>query len=355
MPNSFTTYRTGSSSDLLCLMALMLALTGCGGSSSPDPSGESDKPLVGVSIPAATHGWTGGVNWWAEQAMAQHDDVEFVYATASDSADQINDIEDMMVRGVDALAVLAFESEPLTDVAGRAKQRGIFIVNVDRGFTEPVADIFLEGDNKAFGRKSAEFVVEKLGGTGKIVILRGIPSTVDTDRFDAAMEVFNQHESIEVLDVQPAFWNRQKGLEAMETILQKYPQIDAVWAQDDDIALGAEQAIREAGRDGEMWIFPGAGMNTVVKRVMDRDPMYPANITYPPAMIAAGVHLAVANAKGGDELAVYELIPEHLHVSQDDLRGPGAAPAEGQRHIKLDVHLITPENAEQYYFPDSVY
>lgn len=331
-----------------------LLLIGCGESSSSTADAPK-KPLVGVSIPAATHGWTGGVNWWAEQAMAEHNDVEFIYATASDSADQIGDIEDMMVRGVDALVVLAFESEPLTDVAARAKQRGIYIVNIDRGFTEPVADIFLEGDNKAFGRKSAEFIVDKLEGDGKIVILRGIPSTVDTDRFDAAMEVFDAADGIEVLDVQPAFWNRQKGLEAMETILQKHPAIDAVWAQDDDIALGAEQAIREANRADEMWIFPGAGMNTIVKRVMDNDPMYPANMTYPPAMIAAGVHLAAANVTDGDELAVYELIPAHLHVPQDRLQGPDAAASDDQRHIKLDVHLITPENAEQYYFPDSVY
>lgn len=341
--------------NLLTLTLASLLLFGCGESSSSSSSGTAEKPVVGVSIPAATHGWTGGVNWWAEQAMGEHDDVEFVYATASDSADQIGDIEDMMVRGVDGLVVLAFESEPLTDVASRAKQRGIFIVNIDRGFTEPVADIFLEGDNKAFGRKSAEFMVEKLGGIGKIVILRGIPSTVDTDRFDAAMEVFDAAEGIEVLDVQPAFWNRQKGLEAMETILQKHPQIDAVWAQDDDIALGAEQAIREAGREDEMWIFPGAGMNTIVKRVMDGDPMYPANMTYPPAMIAAGVHLAAANVTDGDEVAVHELIPAHLHVPKGELQGPDDEPADGQRHIKLDVHLITPDNAEQYYFPDSVY
>ena len=343
---------------ILTVTLVSLILVGCGESSSSSSAGTTEapeKPVVGVSIPAATHGWTGGVNWWAEQAMAEHDDIEFVYSTASDSADQISDIEDMMVRGVDGLVVLAFESEPLTDVASRAKERGIYIVNIDRGFTEPVANVFLEGDNKAFGRKSAEFMVDKLGGTGKIVILRGIPSTVDTDRFDAAMEVFDAAEGIEVLDVQPAFWNRQKGLEAMETILQKHPEIDAVWAQDDDIALGAEQAILEAKREDEMWIFPGAGMNTVVKRVMDGDPMFPANMTYPPAMIAAGVHLAAAGVTDGDEAAVYDLIPAHLHVPKDELLGVDASSADGQRHIKLDVYLITPDNAEQYYFPDSVY
>src|SRR5690606_32825279 len=137
-----------------------------------------------VSIPAADHGWTAGIGYWAQRAMKEYPDVEWIYATADKPEKQIADIEDMMAQRVQGLVILATESAPLTPVAKSAKQRGIKIVNVDRGFLEPVADIFIEGDNKAFGRTSAEYMVEKLGGKGNIVILRGIPSTVDTDRFE---------------------------------------------------------------------------------------------------------------------------------------------------------------------------
>jgi ribose transport system substrate-binding protein len=293
------------------------------------------KIRIGISIPSATHGWTAGINWWAKRAVKLYPDIDFEIVAAEGPEKQISDIEALMSKGIDGLVILATESAPLTPIAKQAKERGIFIVNVDRGFTEPgIADIFLEGDNKAFGRKSAEFIVKKMNGKGNLVILRGIPCTVDTDRVDAAMEVFKRYPDIKILDTQPAFWNRQKGLEVMESMLAKHKKIDAVWAQDDDIALGAMQAIKEDGREKEMWILPGAGMKEVVKMVADNDPMIPADVTYSPSMIAAGIHLAQSALRDGQKDKVMEFMPQHLMI---------------------DVELITPENAKKFYFPDSVY
>ena len=292
------------------------------------------KLRIGVSVPAASHGWTAGIGWWARRAMAMHPEVDWVYTTATTPEKQIADVEDMMVKGIDGLVILATESAPLTPVAKKAKEKGIFIVNVDRGFTEPVADIFLEGDNKAFGRKSAQYIVEKLGGKGNLVILSGIPCTVDSDRVNAAMEVFKASPGIKVLAQQPAMWNRQKALEVTENMLTKFPKIDCVWASDDDMALGAMQAIKEAGREKEMWIFPGAGMKDVVKMVMDGSELIPANITYSPSMIATGIHLAHGALRDGKKDQVMEFMP---------------------RHLMIDVELITKDNAKNYYFPDAVY
>jgi ribose transport system substrate-binding protein len=100
------------------------------------------------------------------------------------------------------------------------------------------------------------------------------------------------------------------------------------------MALGVMQAIKEAGRDNEMWIFGGAGMKDVVQMVMDKSPQIPADITYPPSMIAAGIHMAASNLRDGRRADVAQFTPKHM---------------------MLDVELITPENAKQYFFPDSVY
>jgi ribose transport system substrate-binding protein len=303
----------------------------------PGAKSPAKKLKVGVSVPAADHGWTAGIGWWAKRAMALYPDVEFVYSTAPGPEKQIADVEDMMVKGIDALVILATESAPLTPTARKAHDKGIFIVNVDRGFLPeagPIADIFLEGDNKAFGRKSAQFIADKLGKKGNVVILTGIPCTVDTDRVTAAREVFAASPDIKILDQQPAMWSREKGLQVMENLLSKHKKIDAVWAQDDDILLGAVQAIKEAGREKEMWIFGGAGMKDVVQKVMNKDPMIPADITYPPSMIAAGIHECVSALRDGNREKVMEFMP---------------------RHLMMDVELITPENAKRFYFPDSVY
>ncbi|CAG0996284.1 D-threitol-binding protein [Phycisphaerales bacterium] len=302
---------------------------------------KAKKPKIGVSVPAADHGWTAGIGYWAKKAMELHPECDWVYATASGPEKQIADVEDMMTKGIDALVILATESAPLTPTAKRIHDQGILIVNVDRGFInqedEPaIADIFLEGDNKAFGCKSAQFVAEKMKKENRtnLVILTGIPCTVDTDRVTAAKEVFAQYPEIKILDTQAAHWNRQKGLEVMQTLLTKHKKIDAVWAQDDDILLGAMQAIKEAGREQEMFIVGGAGMKDVVKMVMENHPMVPANITYPPSMIATGIHMAASAMRDGKKAEVLQFMPKHL---------------------MMDVELVTPQNAKQYYFPDSIY
>jgi ribose transport system substrate-binding protein len=318
-----------------------LVLVGCGQSGSSTDSGAmtstspgGKKLKIGVSIPAADHGWTAGVKYWAEEASKLYPDVEWNIQTAEGPEKQNKDLDTMMVSGVDAIVVLATESAPVTQKAKEIHQRGILLINVDRGFLEPVADVFIEGDNKAFGKKSAEYVVQKLGGKGKILVLEGIPSTVNTDRVAAAKEVFDANPGIQILDSQSGMWNQQKAYEVTQTLLLKHPQIDAIWAQDDDMALGVEKALKEAGRDKNIWMLGGAGMKDIVKRVMDRDPLFPADITYPPSMIAVGIHKAVSMLRDGKLDKIKQFMP---------------------RHIKIDVELITPENAKDYYFPDSIF
>jgi ribose transport system substrate-binding protein len=294
------------------------------------------KLHIGVSVPSADHGWTAGIGWWARRAMALYPGVEWSFATAAGPEKQIADIEDMLAKGVQALVILATESAPLTPVAEKAHQRGTYIVNVDRGFLKPVADLFIEGDNKAFGRKSAEFVAERMKKDGRtnLVILEGIPCTVNTDRVTAALEVFSRYPAIKILGRQPGMWNREKSLAVMQNFLSQFPKIDAVWAQDDDMLLGVRQAASEAGREKELFVLGGAGMKDVIKMVIDGDPIVPADITYPPSMIATGIHLCHSVLRDGRQKAITQFMP---------------------RHLVLDVDLVTPENAKDYYFPDSVY
>jgi len=324
----------------MALGAMMGCQTGSGGAApSGTTGGEAPvagggtKYRIGVSIPAADHGWTAGVKYWADEAKKYHPDVEWIIEDAKTPAEQISDLENLQTQGIQALVILATESAPVTPAAKKLHEAGIVIINVDRGFTEPIADVFIEGDNKAFGKKSAEFMVQKLKGTGKIVILRGIACTVDDDRYNAAMEVFKANPGIQIVATERGEWNREKADKAMQNILVANAQIDAIWASDDDMALGAENALKAAGRDKTVWMLGGAGMKDIVKRVMDGDAMYPANITYPPSMIAVGMQTAAGVMRAGKENSL-KYMPKHL---------------------KLDVDLITPENAKNYYFPDSIY
>ena len=120
----------------------------------------AEKIKIGVAIPSADHGWTGGIVWWAQKAIkdwnVKDPDVEFFLVTADSAAKQVGDVEDLMVKGIDALVILAHDSEPLTPVVERAYNSGIFVVSVDRGLTKPVENVYVAGDNPGLGRVSGE-------------------------------------------------------------------------------------------------------------------------------------------------------------------------------------------------------
>ncbi len=286
---------------------------------------------IGVSIPSATHGFMGGLNWHAQETIkrleATYPQLKFVLATAGDAGKQVNDLEDMMAtRNIDGLVVLPFESEPLTGPVKAVKDAGKWVTVVDRGLSiEGVEDLYVAGDNTAFGRVAGEYFKANLQSGAKIVVLRGIPTTLDNERVDAFQKAI-EGSGIEILDMQHGNWNRDDAFTVMQDYLSKYPQIDAVWAADDDMAMGVTEAIAQAGRTDEMWIIGGAGMKEIVKRIMDKDPQFPVDVTYPPALISAAIEMTA-------------------------LRFVSDTPVYGR--FIIGSTLITPENAERFYYPDS--
>lgn len=298
---------------------------------APGLTRAQQRVRMGVSIPAATHGWAAGLNWHAQQAQkrlqAKYPNLEIVLVTARDAARQANDLEDLVsVRQIKALVVLPFESAPLTDPVRQVKDAGVFVTVVDRGLTDPaIQDAYVAGDNTRFGEVAGQYFKQRFPQGGQIVVLRGIPTVIDTQRVEAFQKAI-AGSGINVLAMQFANWNRDDGFRVMQDFLQRFPKIDAVWAQDDDIALGAIEAIRQAKREDQMFIVGGAGMKDMVKRVMDRDRLVPVDVTYPPGMIETAMDLTAA----------------HL---------VDKAPIPKQTII--EAVLVTPENAKAHYFPDS--
>ncbi|HPK79955.1 MAG TPA: ABC transporter substrate-binding protein, partial [Rectinema sp.] len=298
----------------------------------------AQKVKIGVSIPTADHGWTGGINFWAQKAIkdwqAKDKNIEFYLVTADSPAKQVNDVEDLMVKGINALVILAHDSAPLTPVVKKAYEKGIYVVSVDRGLTEEVQDVYIAGDNPGMGRASAEWLGKALGGKGDIVVLEGIPCVINSERVDSFKEVMTKkYPGIKILDSQPAYWDTQKGLEIMTNYLQKYKKIDAVWAQDDDVLVGVLQAYKESGRKDIKYFLGGAGSKVMIKKIIDGDPLVQADVTYPPSMIATGISLAVYGSRN-----------QPL---------PGFYQAKIPSKIILAAELITKENAKDYYQPDS--
>ena len=327
----------------LLLAILSISMAGAFEVPNPNPTPESavrkGKIKIGVSVPTADHGWTGGIVWWVKKAIEEWEgvdkDIEFYLTTSADPASQVSTVEDMMVKEIDGLVILPHDSAPLTPVVEEAKKAGIFTVVIDRALTKDIADVYIAGNNPGLGKVSAEWMAKALGGKGKIVGMGGIPCVIDKERNDAFQEVMAKYPDIEILDFQPVYWSTQKGLELMENYLQKYDNIDAVFCQDDDVLVGVLQAYEESGRDDIKIIMGGAGSKLVIKKIMAGDKLVKSTVTYPPSMAATAI-----------SLCVYGLRNERLN---------GFYQNKIPSKIILAAELITKENAKDYYFEESVY
>jgi ribose transport system substrate-binding protein len=292
-----------------------------------------NKVSLGVAIPAATHGFTGGIVWWANEAKKElekaHPDLKITIKTAANAGEQANQLQDLTSASkINALVIFPFESAALTKPVAQVKGKGVYVTVVDRGLTDTSAqDAYVAGDNTAFGRIPAEYLAKALGGKGNVVALRGIATTLDNERMDAFNGVLKAHPEIKLLDAKYGNWNRDDAFKVMQDYLTRFKQIDAVWAADDDMAVGVLKAIDQAKRSDIKIVFGGAGAKGMVKTLMDgKDPRIQANVSYSPKFIYDAIKLTAQARLKGQTLPATTIIPSVL---------------------------ITKDNAKDFYFPNS--
>lgn len=205
---------------------------------------------IGLSVSTLNNPFFVTLRDGAQQAAADLG-LELLVTDAQDSVStQINDIEDLIQRGVAVLIVNPTDSAAVVPAVMAANAAGIPVIAVDRGVDGGNLAYFIASDNAAGGASAAQFICEKLGGSGNVVELEGIAGT------SAARERglgFNTYLSascagVTVVARQTANFNRAEGLTVMENVLTAQPAIDAVFAHNDEMALGALQAIEASGR-----------------------------------------------------------------------------------------------------------
>ena len=313
-----------------CLFAVAAGVLALG---APAAAFAQNKVNLGVAIPAATHSFTAGIVWWANEAKAelekQHKDLKITIKTAANAGEQANQLQDLATANkINALVIFPFESAALTKPVAQVKNKGVYVTVVDRGLTDTSAqDAYVSGDNTAFGKVPAEYLAKALNGKGNIVALRGIATTLDNERMDAFNSVMKNYPDIKLLDAKYANWNRDDAFKVMQDYLTRFKQIDAVWAADDDMAVGVLKAIEQAKRDDIKVVFGGAGAKGMVKTLIDgKDPRIQANVSYSPKFIYDAVKLTAEARLKDEKLPATTIVPSVL---------------------------ITKDNAKDFYFPDS--
>ncbi len=273
-------------------------------------AGAAKVTKIGVSIPSADHGWTGGIVYYANKAVkeigaAQPGKFEFRVVTADNPSAQVRNVEDLQVWGMEYLVILPHESAPLTPIVKEVQGQGVKVLVIDRGLTDTsFGYVNIAGDNPAMGTQSGKWLSAEMKAAGlkNYVAMGGLPIVIDEQRMSAFFAEMKKEPSLVNLlggnKYEFADWSSQKGLSIMETFLQKYPKIDAVFCQDDDVLLGVMQAIKESGRTDVKTVLGGAGSKVVYKMIMDGDPIVRATATYHPSMIYDGIKYAVEVVAG---------------------------------------------------------
>ncbi|MGW3120176.1 ABC transporter permease/substrate-binding protein [Streptomyces sp. NPDC001107] len=177
----------------------------------------------------------------------------------NDASQQANQLQNFTSEGLGTIIVNAVDSDAVTPAAKAVNKSGIPLVAVDRAVNNADTAALVASDNVTGGRLAAKSLADRLGGKGTIVVLQGQAGTsASRERGAGFTEGLKAYPGIRVVAEQPADWDRTKGLDVMTNLLQAHPDIDGVFAENDEMALGAIKALGgKAGKSVAVIGFDG--------------------------------------------------------------------------------------------------
>lgn len=307
---------------VLCLIAAVVA--GCStkapGSGTDDTADQgSDKgdgvQKIGLSISTLNNPFFVTLKEGAEKA-AEETGVELITVNAQDDpAQQISGIEDLIQQGIDLLLVNPTDSKAISTAIKSANKADIPVITVDRSAEGSEIVAHIASDNVAGGKMAGEYIIEQLGGKGKIVELQGIPGASATrERGKGFHQAVDGKTGIEVVAQQSAQFNRAEGLTVTENIIQSKGSFDAVFAHNDEMALGAIQALNAAGMNNDVVVVGFDGTDDAVKAI--KEGTMEATIAQQPEVIGSTAVETAVQVLNGEE--VKDFIPVELKLITKD-------------------------------------
>ncbi|MDI6868685.1 MAG: ribose ABC transporter substrate-binding protein RbsB [Coprothermobacterota bacterium] len=220
-----------------------------------------------------------------------------VMDSQNDSAKEASNIEDLISRKVDAILVNPTDADAVVPSIKKANDAKIPVFTIDRGANGGVIVSHIASDNVAGGKMAGEYLAKALNGKGKVVELEGIAGTsAARDRGQGFNEVMKNYPDIQIVARQTADFDRAKGLSVFENILTAQPEINGVFAHNDEMVLGAIQAAEAAGRTGIIFVGFDA-IDDAIKAV--KDGKLAATVQQQPALMGQlGVQTAVDYLNG---------------------------------------------------------
>ncbi|MEZ8302394.1 ribose ABC transporter substrate-binding protein RbsB [Vibrio splendidus] len=231
-----------------------------------------------------------------------------VLDSQNDPSKELSNIEDLTIRGVKAILINPTDSDAVSNAIRIANRSNIPVLTLDRGASRGDVVSHIASDNVIGGEMAGHFIMEKVGEKAKVIQLEGIAGTsAARERGEGFMNAVNGSD-LELLASQPADFDRTKGLNVMENLLAANPDVQAVFAQNDEMALGALRAVQASGKEVMIVGFDGTedGIAAVNRGLLG------ATVAQQPDLIGSlGVEMADKVLKGE---TVDEYVPVPLKI-----------------------------------------
>jgi len=323
----------------LVMVASMFALAACnsGGSSSTADTGSSAAAVDEGSSAAETGTSAGagmkiGVTYYslqneftvrmdnAGQAYCDENDITLVsYDGNYDAATQLAQTETMIAEGCDAIIIDPVDAEACAASVEAAYNAGIPCIGANAMVNSDVLTSYIGSQDVLAGQDIMQYMIDYLGRDDfNIVIIEGpMGQSAQLQRLEGIENILKDHPDITILAKQTANWSRSEAMTIMESWLKSYDNIDAVMGENDEMALGAREAIKAAGKD-----IPCIGVDGITDAVtaIQNGDMIASDFQNAEAQMIKAIEVAVA-AANGEEVEDFYWIP---------------------------FEMITPENVEDY-------
>lgn len=237
---------------ILTAAVMLFSMTGCNAitidGETPNDAKGSKSEAIGFSVSTLNNPFFVSLADGAKAAASEKDAKLIVVDAGDDAAKQTSDIEDLISRNVGVLIVNPVDSDAVAPVVKDAIAKGIKVIAVDRVVNGVEVDCQIASDNVAGARMATEYLKELIGEGAKVAELQGVPGASATiDRGAGFHEVADK--GFTIVASQSANFNRAEGMDVMENILQSNGDIKGIFAHNDEMALGAVEAIASSQKD----------------------------------------------------------------------------------------------------------
>lgn len=308
-------------------LASLLVLATAGAASAQ----EAPKPIkIGMANLTLCCAYFIGMSDAVESEASQYGNVEVLTTNADGDIDKLtSDIEDLIAKRVNGIIISGGPIEAAPAALAAIKAANIPVVMVDRKLKGGDYTSWIGPDNYAIGVEDGQFIADKLAGTGKLGVIRGGPAdnSIGSDRTNGMLSKVDG-TGIEVITY-PDFagWSTDGGVTAAETLLAQNPDLSAIFCENDSMCLGAEKVINDLGKAGQIFVVAVDGQKEALVEIMKGGIYQATGLNNADQIGRAGFNRMMAILAGA--------VPEKDTV--------------------LPSPLITVDNVQRFYNPDSVF